>query len=102
MYIGYEIVGLDRLPDSGPAMIIYYHGALPIDFYYVMAKGILVKHRQIHAIGDNFLFSIPGKIHFIILKPGIKNNEGWSNTLYWYILLSKNFDIVLKLTSSYV
>ncbi|XP_052776723.1 transmembrane protein 68-like [Mya arenaria] len=57
---GYEAVGLERIPDEGPAMIIYYHGALPIDFYYVMAKCLLQKQRQIHAIGDNFLFSIPG------------------------------------------
>ncbi|KAL4235744.1 Transmembrane protein 68 [Mactra antiquata] len=57
---GYEIVGLNRLPETGPAMIIYYHGALPIDFYYVMAKCLLEKQRQIHAVGDNFLFNIPG------------------------------------------
>ena len=53
-------MGLDKLPDSGPAMLIYYHGALPIDFYYVMAKCLLEKHRQVHAVGDNFLFNIPG------------------------------------------
>ncbi|XP_060605881.1 monoacylglycerol/Diacylglycerol O-acyltransferase-like [Ruditapes philippinarum] len=57
---GYEIVGLDKVPDTGPAMLIYYHGALPIDFYYVMAKCLLEKRRQIHAVGDNFLFNIPG------------------------------------------
>lgn len=57
---GHEIVGLERLPESGAAMLIYYHGALPIDFYYVMAKCLLDRRRQLHAVGDNFLFSIPG------------------------------------------
>ena len=58
--VGYEIVNLDRIPDRGPAMLIYYHGTIPIDFYYVMAKCLLEKQRQIHAVGDNFLFSVPG------------------------------------------
>lgn len=58
--LGHSIVGLERLPDTGPAMIIYYHGALPIDFYYLMSRCILEKQRNLHAVGDNFLFKIPG------------------------------------------
>ncbi|KAK7100332.1 DGAT1/2-independent enzyme synthesizing storage lipids-like [Littorina saxatilis] len=57
---GFEIDGLDNLPEEGPALIIYYHGVVPIDIYYVMAKCLLEKGRLIHAVGDNFLFRIPG------------------------------------------
>jgi hypothetical protein len=28
----HEIIGMDNLPASGPALLIYYHAAMPIDF----------------------------------------------------------------------
>ena len=34
---GYEVVGLDNIPESGPALIVYYHGALPVDYYYLVS-----------------------------------------------------------------
>ena len=58
--LGYEIRGLENLPDEGPALIIGYHGTLPLDLYYVIAKGILYKKRTIHCVGDKFVFKIPG------------------------------------------
>ncbi|XP_072007995.1 DGAT1/2-independent enzyme synthesizing storage lipids [Engystomops pustulosus] len=57
---GYEIYGLEKVPESGPALIVYYHGALPIDYYYFVAKVILLKGRTCHSVGDHFLFKIPG------------------------------------------
>ena len=60
--IGYEIIGFDKIPESGPALLIYYHGAIPADVYYLVAKTLLHKNRQIRAVGDRFLFKIPGKI----------------------------------------
>ena len=54
------MIGLDKIPDKGPALIIYYHGALPIDVYYLVAKAKLYKNRHIMAVGDRFLFKIPG------------------------------------------
>lgn len=68
--IGFEVQGLDHIPNIGPAMIIYYHGVLPVDMYYVIAKCILVKGRMIHAVGDRFLFKIPGELlnRFILHK----------------------------------
>ena len=38
IWFGYEVQGLENIPDEGPAMIIYYHGALPVDYYYLVAK----------------------------------------------------------------
>jgi hypothetical protein len=55
---GYDIDGLDKLPDKGPALLIYYHGTIPIDFYYIIARCLLEKDRHIRAVGDNFLFCI--------------------------------------------
>lgn len=61
---GYEVEGLENIPDTGPALIVYYHGAIPIDCYYLNAKCLLTKKRLIRAVGDHFLFRIPGN-HFV-------------------------------------
>jgi hypothetical protein len=51
---------MEKIPDEGAAIIVYYHGVIPIDLYYTISKALLVKGRHIHAIGDKFLFKIPG------------------------------------------
>ncbi|KAM4705685.1 DGAT1/2-independent enzyme synthesizing storage lipids [Rhinophrynus dorsalis] len=57
---GYELHGIEYIPDEGPALIVYYHGALPIDYYYFVAKVILLKGRTCQTVGDRFLYKIPG------------------------------------------
>ncbi|XP_030764746.1 transmembrane protein 68 isoform X2 [Sitophilus oryzae] len=57
---GYEIHGLENLPISGPVLFIYYHGAIPIDLYYFLAKMLLSKFGLVHTVADHFLFKIPG------------------------------------------
>lgn len=59
--LGYEIQGAENLPANGPALIIYYHGAIPIDIYYFLAKIYLTRNRIVHTVADHFLFKIPGK-----------------------------------------
>ncbi|KAL0273456.1 UNVERIFIED_CONTAM: hypothetical protein PYX00_006112 [Menopon gallinae] len=66
---GYEVVGLENIPDTGGALIVYYHGAIPIDLYYLMSHVFLRKNRQIYSVADRFLFKIPG---FSILAENIK------------------------------
>ena len=39
IWFGYEVKGLENVPADGGALILYYHGALPIDYYYFVAKG---------------------------------------------------------------
>ena len=57
----YQVEGFENIPDEGGALIVYYHGAIPLDYYYLLAKCILHKGRLIQAVGDRFLFSIPGE-----------------------------------------
>lgn len=64
---GYEISGFDKIPDEGPALLVYYHGALPIDLYYLMANVILHKRRCLRAVGDRFLFIIPGFLFTLLV-----------------------------------
>ncbi|KAK0398419.1 hypothetical protein QR680_002585 [Steinernema hermaphroditum] len=60
LWHGYEVTGLENIPDDGPALLLYYHGTLPIDVYYLIAKCILYKKRTLHCVGDKFIFKIPG------------------------------------------
>nr|XP_009862213.2 transmembrane protein 68-like [Ciona intestinalis] len=57
---GYEVVGMQNIPDTGPALIIYYHGAFPIDIYYLVAHIYMEKGRVMRNVMDNFAFKIPG------------------------------------------
>lgn len=57
---GYELIGIEKLPAEGPALLIYYHGALPLDMYYILARLILCKKRRVRNVAATFLFQIPG------------------------------------------
>ncbi|XP_061454848.1 monoacylglycerol/Diacylglycerol O-acyltransferase-like isoform X2 [Rhineura floridana] len=56
---GYELHGLEKIPD-GPALIIFYHGATPVDFFYFLATVLIRKKRICFVVADNFVFSVPG------------------------------------------
>ncbi|XP_007439875.1 transmembrane protein 68-like [Python bivittatus] len=56
---GYELHGLEKIPD-GPALIVFYHGATPIDFFYLVATILIKKKRILHIVADHFVFSTPG------------------------------------------
>jgi 1-acyl-sn-glycerol-3-phosphate acyltransferase len=62
LFSGYEVEGLERIPTSGPVLIVFYHGALPIDFYYLFAKIWLYRNRRVRVVADKFVFKIPGMI----------------------------------------
>ena len=59
-FTGYDVKGLENLPSERGAMIIYYHGALPIDVYYLVSRVIVTSGRLIICVGDKFLHKIPG------------------------------------------
>ncbi|CAH4023422.1 unnamed protein product [Pieris brassicae] len=59
LWHGYEIRGVENIP-AGPFLVIYYHGALPIDMYYFTARMLLFQRRNLHTVADRFLFKIPG------------------------------------------
>ena len=58
MWYGYEAKGWENIPDDGPALILYYHGAVPIDYYQLVGHCILKKRRVIHSVVDTFLFKV--------------------------------------------
>nr|XP_020651639.1 transmembrane protein 68-like [Pogona vitticeps] len=56
---GYELHGTENLPD-GPALLIYYHGAIPVDYLYFLTRYFILKRRCCYSIADDFLFKFPG------------------------------------------
>ncbi|KAL7677643.1 hypothetical protein ACOME3_003882 [Neoechinorhynchus agilis] len=58
-YNGHEIRGIDNVPEKESAIIVYFHGSLPLDIQYVIAKFIIHKNRKISVLTDKFLFCIP-------------------------------------------
>ncbi len=52
--LGYEIEGLEKLPNEGPAIIILYHGTVPFDLYYFLAECLLKKKRLFRSVADRY------------------------------------------------
>ncbi|KAK2726231.1 hypothetical protein QYM36_000624 [Artemia franciscana] len=70
---GYEVVGMENIPDKGGALLVFYHGALPIDVYYMVAKIYLYKERLVRSVADRFVFKTPGfgpVLQAFKVKPG--------------------------------
>lgn len=53
---GYEVTGMEYIPETGPALIVYYHGVLPLDLIFLMMRLIWFRDRLIHSVVDRFFF----------------------------------------------
>jgi 1-acyl-sn-glycerol-3-phosphate acyltransferase len=40
--------------------LIYYHAAMPVDFFYVHSKCVLYRNRRMKVVADKFLWKVPG------------------------------------------
>lgn len=69
---GYELHGVKNLPE-GPGILVYYHGAIPIDYLYFLSRLFLWKKRLCLSVADHFVFRLPGKkllyLSFLDSKP---------------------------------
>lgn len=57
---GYEIVGFENIPVKKRALVVYYHGVIPVDYYYLSSRYFLKNKRAIWTIAADFLFKSPG------------------------------------------
>lgn len=58
-YNSYEVVGDHHIPQDGPALIVFYHGLMPIDVWYFGLNHYLKTGRLIRGLGDRWLFKTP-------------------------------------------
>ncbi|KAL5285401.1 TMEM68.2 family protein [Megaselia abdita] len=55
---GYEIVGLQNVPDEGPVLIVFYHAPLPLDVV-VFASHMYLKKRPLWSVADRMAKILP-------------------------------------------
>ena len=58
--LGYEVEGMENVPNEGAAMFVYYHGAVPVDIYFFISKVYVYQKRNIYSVGHRLLSKIPG------------------------------------------
>jgi 1-acyl-sn-glycerol-3-phosphate acyltransferase len=59
IYNGYEVSGAENIPSSGSALIVFYHGIVPLDGWYFLADYYLKTGRVIRGLTDRLIFRIP-------------------------------------------
>ena len=47
-----------HLPLQGGALLVYYHGAIPVDYYYLVNRVLLLKEVMVRSVVDKFLFKV--------------------------------------------
>jgi len=61
VWYNYEVKGMENIPEKGQgALLVYYHGAIPLDLYYLLANLYLAKGQTCKSIVDNFVLKVPG------------------------------------------
>lgn len=60
IYNGFEYSGAENIPRTGAALIVFYHGLIPLDAWYFGVQYYLDHGRLIHGLGDRWIFKAPG------------------------------------------
>lgn len=58
-YNGFEARGMENIPLDRPALLVFYHGFIPLDGWYFAGYFTTRTGRVIHGLGDRFLFKTP-------------------------------------------
>ncbi|XP_066481626.1 DGAT1/2-independent enzyme synthesizing storage lipids-like [Tiliqua scincoides] len=56
---GYEVIGMENLPE-GPGVIVYYHGVLTIDYGCFVGVLYREKRRTCYSVSHPLMFLLPG------------------------------------------
>uniref|UniRef100_A0A8C3U1M2 Transmembrane protein 68 n=1 Tax=Catharus ustulatus TaxID=91951 RepID=A0A8C3U1M2_CATUS len=56
---GYELHGVENIPE-GPGLVVFYHGATPLDYIYFTARLHVMQKRCCSVVADHFVFRLPG------------------------------------------
>ncbi|NXY01790.1 TMM68 protein, partial [Pteruthius melanotis] len=73
LWHGYELHGVENIP-PGPGLVVFYHGATPVDYIYFSARLHIMKKRRCSVVADHFVFRLPGfkillDVHGVIHGP---------------------------------
>jgi 1-acyl-sn-glycerol-3-phosphate acyltransferase len=59
-YHKFEMHGIENVPKKGPALIVGYHGPLPLDGIFASFQIYLETGRVVRGVADRKLFELPG------------------------------------------
>src|SRR4051812_20402638 len=59
VYNDFEAIGAENIPSQGPALVVFYHGLMPLDAWYFGLQHYLNTGRLIRGLGDRWLFKTP-------------------------------------------
>ena len=58
-YHAHQFIGMSNIPNTGPAVIVYYHGAIPIDYALLLSRTLVEKKRIIRFVRFLALAALP-------------------------------------------
>jgi len=70
-YNSYRVEGLEHIPPAGGALLVMYHGLVPLDFWYMGLKIYLETGRLPAALVDRWLTKTPGLSWFTKAVGGV-------------------------------
>ena len=59
LWNAYEVHGVEHIPD-GPCLLVAYHGLMPLDGWYLLARLYRDHGIEVHGLADRWLFRVPG------------------------------------------
>merc|ERR1711971_58395 len=59
-YYSHQIKGMEKIPSEGGAILVWYHGVVPIDYVALVARLYLRDRRMIHSVVHRNFLSLPG------------------------------------------
>ncbi|XP_032644327.1 DGAT1/2-independent enzyme synthesizing storage lipids-like [Chelonoidis abingdonii] len=74
LWHGYELHGMEKIPE-GPGLIVYYHGAFPIDYCFFISNLYRQTGRLCYSVVDHFFSKLPGIELYLNLLPGVHSGR---------------------------
>lgn len=54
------MIGMEKIPKQGPAILVLYHGTIPMDAGFILSKIYLDMDRKVVTVVDRMTQTIPG------------------------------------------
>ena len=61
LYYNHEVQGMEKIPSKGPAILVWYHGVVPIDYMALVSRLYLRDERIVNSVVHRNLLNVPGK-----------------------------------------
>jgi len=59
IFHGHKVYGMEKIPNNTAAILVWYHGPVPVDYMSLIAKLYLRDGRMVNSVVDKFLTGLP-------------------------------------------